>query len=982
VDHLLETMPTSRRSFVGLLPGALLAASDSEARDFQLQPTPLFMKEGGRLKRMLSATIRDCSFETATVSITAAGRRTEVALRNARRSGPRVLLPIDPPEQDTVYECVYRDDRRTREARVRVDPEKLWKLFVVHNSHQDPGFLKLPSEFRAEFLTILDEAVDYCERLRGLPDGARFKWNIEVSYLLEDYRKARSERAFRKVIELLKSGMMEAGAFYCSIQSDPLSLEVMERLVHHATALGKDFGFKVQAAILDDVPGFSWGMAGAMARAGVRYLLFSGNRDRSNLDMDPKPYVFYCEGPGGDRILVFRSFKYHEGMNLTNYRDKPDLTEADFFANMWLKRYRSGGYPYDAALLHACYDFVHPHPELSTHVEAWNRSWEYPRLRVATISEYYRYMEEHYAREIPVLRGGFTDAWNDQKCTMAQAQAVARYLENALPDAEKWAAMASACGAADADFASDLASAYHRLLLFEEHTIGWAGFKHDIYLDETEGGGRRHYREKVAHVEEAGRLTASVRTAALAALGGIGQPKPSGRLAVWNALSWNRTDLVRAPLPGSALFTLHDGVTRAVVPHQEDGNEVVFVAKDVPSVGYRTYRLSQASAHPTVVRHRFNDDGLENDFYRIRIEPNTGGVTSLVDKETKAELVDRQAPHALNQLVYRTSAQQYPRRYFKDLAELPLSQVTLKRGASGQVFASMRISGRVEFILSFEQEVILYHDLKRVDLVTRLRKKPVYTKEGLYLAFPFQITPTIRHRVFQIPIKMDIPGGFMTPDEDQLQASGRDYYIPQHGVLVADTHKSIFWTPVDAPVVEFGGIQSNRYLPVLLGDVNELQNSWIYSYLMHNYWHTNNPIAQGGDFLFRYSLTSQPPNWAPEKAKQFGWGVLSGMPVTGTRETAPAMVDQAGFATVRPENVAITAIKHAYDGRGVILRVAEVAGLDSMASIALSLPGREVRSVTLCDGKEDDLAPATLEGDAIRLHLAPFQVSAVRVLLG
>jgi hypothetical protein len=228
---------------------------------------------------------------------------------------------------------------------------------------------------------------------------------------------------------------------------------------------------------------------------------------------------------------------------------------------------------------------------------------------------------------------------------------------------------------------------------------------------------------------------------------------------------------------------------------------------------------------------------------------------------------------------------------------------------------------------------------------------------------------------------MDVAGGFMTPDDDQLPASGHDYYIPQHGVLLSDRQKTIFWTPIDSPVVEFGGIQTNRYLPVLVGDVNELQNSWIYSYLMHNYWHTNNPIAQGGDFVFRYSLTSQGPDWPAEKAKQFGWGVMSGMTaLDGTGGGSKSAGVQGSFAGMAPDNAAITAIKRADDGQGVILRVAEIAGLETRAVVSLSLPGRKIGEAVFCDGRETGIGPASVENGGIRIDLAPFQVRAVRVL--
>ena len=46
-------------------------------------------------------------------------------------------------------------------------------------------------------------------------------------------------------------------------------------------------------------------------------------------------------------------------------------------------------------------------------------------------------------------------------------------------------------------------------------------------------------------------------------------------------------------------------------------------------------------------------DSLENRFFKITVDPQTGAVASIYDKELARELVDRNAPHKLNQFVAR-----------------------------------------------------------------------------------------------------------------------------------------------------------------------------------------------------------------------------------------------------------------------------------------------------------------------------------------
>ena len=57
--------------------------------------------------------------------------------------------------------------------------------------------------------------------------------------------------------------------------------------------------------------------------------------------------------------------------------------------------------------------------------------------------------------------------------------------------------------------------------------------------------------------------------------------------------------------------------------------------------------------------------------------------------------------------------------------------------------------------------------------------------------------------------------------------------------------------PVDAPLVTFGDINRG-----LWPEKFEPKSSTIFSYALNNYWHTNFPRVQSGEFTFRYVITS------------------------------------------------------------------------------------------------------------------------------
>jgi alpha-mannosidase len=265
----------------------------------------------------------------------------------------------------------------------------------------------------------------------------------------------------------------------------------------------------------------------------------------------------------------------------------------------------------------------------------------------------------------------------------------------------------------------------------------------------------------------------------------------------------------------------------------------------------------------------------------------------------------------------------------------------------------------------------------------------VFPKETVHYAFPFAI-PTDYHfwvdnMTHQNTYKIDVPCGVMQPDLDQIPGSIRDNYVARHWVSIARKDYGAIWSSVDAPLVELGGIQTDKYLPYLtMQDDNWLARGWLYSFLMHNHWVVDVPIAQGGDYLFRYALTTHGGDWTYNDAHHFGWSLLSPLRVFVMDGAQDGHWQDAAkaFLEVLPENVYVAGFKTAEDGKGVILRLYEGAGLATSAVIKFNLPGVNLTSAALCDGRERVLSSAAVDSNSLRIALKPWETSTVRVQVG
>ena len=409
-------------------------------------------------------------------------------------------------------------------------------------------------------------------------------------------------------------------------------------------------------------------------------------------------------------------------------------------------------------------------------------------------------------------------------------------------------------------------------------------------------------------------------------------------------LSFQRTDIVTVPkFLMEKSFDLIDQETgqkvpfqiveldspQSPVPHaagryargQFDRQELmslVFTAENVPAIGYKTYRIEyrdkdshandQTAANSIIV----NDTGMENRFFRVVLNPNNGTVESIYDKEHSRELVDKNAPHGVNQLITRWVK--------SGKTESPVN-VKIRKGQQGPICGSLIISGCGAGCPQLTQEIILYRDLKRIDFANRVLKDSTPAME-VYFAFPFKVEkPDFRFEGSNSVIK---------PLRDQFPGSNSNYYSVQHWADVSDDKIGITLSPRDAHLIEFGGLRpcyvSQAHHGVTPPDfgapfVSEMTRGHMYSFVINSNFRTNFQATQQGDILFRYSITTHKGDWRKGQPKNFGWSAANPLiPVVVNGKQEGTLPESRGFCQVDSPNILITALKRAEDGKGFILR--------------------------------------------------------------
>ena len=152
---------------------------------------------------------------------------------------------------------------------------------------------------------------------------------------------------------------------------------------------------------------------------------------------------------------------------------------------------------------------------------------------------------------------------------------------------------------------------------------------------------------------------------------------------------------------------------------------------------------------------------------------------------------------------------------------------------------------------------------------------------------------------------------------------------------------------------------------------------------MNNYWDTNYAAGQGGDFTFRYVLTSgahlqnrrvEPPGMGRDDARRSRPDHVAGQ--SSQHPAAPGR-GPGQLRSVDQPNVVLVTWKMAEDGDGTVMRFLEVGG--EAKQVEVQTPHLNVKAAWSADALERKQAPLETLDHGFRFSVKPFQIVTVRL---
>ena len=474
----------------------------------------------------------------------------------------------------------------------------------------------------------------------------------------------------------------------------------------------------------------------------------------------------------------------------------------------------------------------------------------------------------------------------------------------------------------------ELRELWRTVLLLQFHDILPGSSIHKVYEDSD-----KLYADVFARIDV-------LKRAAEAAL----YADARGDICLINTLSAARDDVVRFEGPEGVCALIAADGTR--YPVQRYGDAYIAYVKGLPAFSDTSFRFAFGPEDAPKVKA--DRDGFETPFFKGMFD-SAMRITGLWDKDEDRQLVRPGMP--LNDIVYYENR---PHRYdawdvniYYDERSWPVDDVkSVELVSNGPVAAVLRVTRAVsESVIT--QDILFYHDIKRIDFVSDIDWKE---KHSLLKAhFPVD--------VFATQAQFDI----------------------QYGNVTRAIHRNTSWDCARFEVCahKWADMSEAEYGTAILTDCkygySADENGLALSLLKSSVF--PDETADQCRHLFSYAFMPHSGSWreadVPGEAYRFNIPVLA-VPGMGKEPE-----ESVSLVSVDKPNIVIESVKKALHGEGTIIRLYEDYGARENTVLTFARAPKKVLLTSMMEKDETDITP---DGNELALTVKPYEIVTLRVI--
>ncbi|MDX9748201.1 MAG: glycoside hydrolase family 38 C-terminal domain-containing protein [Paludibacter sp.] len=907
----------------------------------QLVPTPAYLRlpDGGEARMARLELLGGVCKEACLLEILFNGKKItkNIDYSTAPTNLIELALPGDDIAKPTMLEVSLKTKRNIFTSSAIVQPARKWTVYLTPHSHVDVGYTDLQDNVAKLHVQNIDDAIDLAERTINYPEEAKFKWNVEVMWVLDEYLKTASDKQKDRLWDAVKKGWIHFGSCYLNVNTSNMSSEALLKSFSLANKLSREKGFSSEFMYQGDIPGASWGIAGLSKLTGLKYFLLGPNPDGRTgsvrKELEDRP--FYWISPDGEsKILYYQCYPYNIGWVLKGCKIPDALTVTSVNAYITGNPYKyfldpalfpvldnieEKKLPYDITVLTwSMRDNCPLDPELPDAVVAWNKKYSYPRLVISSMQGFMEAFKKKYHDIIPEFRGELTEYWTDGTGSTALESSLYRRTSERMQQVEVLDAM-KLNQKVNIDI---MDKTWSNILLFSEHTWG----AHNSVISPDLDFVKNIWKKKKSYIDTANEQVNHLLTA-------LTSSKQSTAFCVVNTTAFVQNQLVKLSPASSFGMDMVIDVRGDIVPSQRlSTGELAFVARSIQPFSSSEYTLRHG-VKAGISSLKYSDNTIENEYYKIGINSTTGNISSIFSKEQGRELINLNDKFQFNQYIYvlgknhdideyRENNYYFTNEFHKKDSISFAQNPRIRLKESGDVIVTIQINFDAPSCKSMTSEITLVEGIDKITIINTLDKVAERNKEAVHFAFPFLVPDAT--------ITYDIPTAYARVNTDQIPGSNKNWYTIQRWLNIANNDFGIVFSSPDASMVEFGKITANLYgsqsnSPLWIKETPP--TSTVLSWALNNHWFTNFKADQEGIMKFQYDFAAHKGNSLADVNR---FGVTNAQPLIVSFTANPNRNVAFSFDN---DQVYVSHIKNSKDNKALIVSVSNVGVEDVVTRI-------------------------------------------------
>jgi len=530
-----------------------------------------------------------------------------------------------------IWCCIFTTSFVSLKAQVK-------KLYLAIDDHTDYMWTADEAKYDSAFVQMLDYYLFQIDSTKNLPADFQARFNTDGSLWLKAYAKYRSPQQFNKLIAALKSGHLSSPLNMLVSCYGGQPTEAVLRGMYYAGQLERKYKLRFTLAGSMENNTLPLGVSALWAGSGAKYSWKGiggyGSQMSYSMRTKRKYQMYRSNGLDGSGVIM-KWYAYDESKTAPlggyaecrlhmKYKNVEDdlfkvINTLDTFCNT------TSTYPYKIAGA-----FGFGHDDLETFVApafinaAQLASTSTRKVRVSNIEDFFKDFEKNYP-SIPSQSVSFGNEWDLLPASMNETTAKVRRATEKLRIAEAMAAIVSLKEPSFMNrFAKAKDEAWESLGVYWEHN--WT----------ADGPVSRKTRANW-QIKRQELLTNYVDTLFNASAKKLSQQitkNVENSFYVFNALSWERADVVDVVYSGALPIKVIDQATQKEVPSQvieKLGKKYIrILAEKIPSVGYKLFQIKQGTPEPLPIAAKISGAYFSNAYYRLLLS-KSGAIKELYD---------------------------------------------------------------------------------------------------------------------------------------------------------------------------------------------------------------------------------------------------------------------------------------------------------------------------------------------------------------